>query len=198
MILTLNQKLVILCVLLTVPALFVSNRMKNDSEPQKYIGSLELAEMIKSRESIRLIDLRSAKEYNEFHLPGADNVDPKDFLSNPEILEEQVVFYSGEDPLAVDLWEQLPDDMKMKSNILYGGAVAWYDRILYPKIPLKSSIEDSMLVRHIKDLSRFYGGHPEFVNDPDILNYYHKDLQGGQQKTPQINHKTRTLKRQGC
>ncbi len=193
MALTINQKLVILCLILTLPVLFVSNRIKNESV---YIGPLELAEKIKSREPIRLIDLRSTEEYNEFHLPGAENMEPGDFLSIPDIDEYRVVFYAGDDSLAADLWKQLPGDIRRKTNILYGGAGDWFDRLLYPKIPLDTSTEDSLLVEQIKGLSKFYGGQPEFVKDPDVLEYYHKDIQDDKHKTPSSGHKL--LKRRGC
>jgi len=72
----------------------------------------------------------------------------------------------------------------------------WYDRLLYPKIPLIIPNEDSLLVEKIKELSRFYGGQPEFVKDPDVLLYYHKDILEIEQKTPVLEHKN--FKRTGC
>ena len=194
--LKLNQKLLVLCLMLTIPALFVANQEKENASPQKYIRSLELAQKIKDRESIRLIDLRSEKEYNEFHLPGAENKSKQDFLLYGIVQEGRIIFYSGEDHDAVNLWEELPVHIKVKSRILYGGVSDWYERLLYPKLPVHVSDDDKILVDKIKELSRFYGGQPEFVNDPQVLHYYRKSLHDELSENPVTVHKN--FKRRGC
>ncbi len=177
---SLNQKLAALALAISLAALllgFVSpNGINKANEAPNYISVVSLAQKIKDREPINLIDLRSKKMYDQFHIPTAEHLPLSDLLDRSEFPEGQLVFYSGDDPLSRHLWSELPDAIKLRSLIVYGGVYDWYERLLYPELPMKVDQKDSVVYRQVHDLSLFYGGQAEFVEEKDVMDYYLQDF----------------------
>ena len=129
-----------------------------------FMGVLELAEKIKNREEVLIVDLRDSASFNQFHIPTAKNV-PLDFLDFGSI-EEGMIFCSGDDLLTRRLWDSLPDTLRDHSIILYGGVRDWYDRLLYPTLPYGDTVDEPELLKRIHSLCEFYGGFADFEADP--------------------------------
>lgn len=138
-----------------------------------FIGVVELAQKIRNRESMVLVDLRDQEAYDEFHIPSATQI-PLDEVKG-YLFEQPVIFYSGDDLLARQLWDNLPDSLRDRTTIVYGGVRHWYDRVLYPTLPFGKGVTDSDLLDQIHDLSEFYGGFADF-EESALLDYYKKDL----------------------
>ena len=86
------------------------------SDQPNFISVVELAEQIKDRKEIRLIDLRDSMEYQAFHLPGAlqeDNLKPEE--GTPYIV------YSGDDLLARRFWNGLNESEREQVQVLSHG-----------------------------------------------------------------------------
>ncbi len=175
-----NKKLAVLGFILAFLAMifsfFTPDGLNGVHEKPNYISILTLAEKIKSREHLDLIDLRSEAAYLKFHLPTAQKVSVNEWLSNTITHKDTIVFYSGDDKLTQQLWQELPDTLKPKVKILYGGVHDWYERLLYIKLPVTFPTKDSVIVERIKILNKFYGGRTEFIEDHHLLDYYHTDL----------------------
>lgn len=156
---------------------------KTNKSP-RFIHVIALAKGVKQRENLYLVDLRDSAQFKEFHLPTALNISPDRFSFSDVPDEKTVVFYSGDDWLSRQLWNSLEDSLKERSFILYGGVYDWYDRILYPKLPIKPNAKDSALAEQVHALTGFYGGYAEFVEDNEIMNYYRIDLSETQWPKP--------------
>lgn len=168
---------------------------KNVNERPNYISVLDLAEKIKRREDIQLIDLRSPQEYDEFHLPTARNLSEKDLVQYKMPESNTVVFYSSDDKQTSHLWSILDDQRKKQSYILYGGVHDWYSRLLYPKVPLNITPKDSLLTKKIISLSKFYGGRIEVSEQHHLLDYYRLDLESARSNAKSHHG---SLRRKGC
>lgn len=195
-----NQKLALLAFTLAFLAMIASfiipDGLYSIKQKPSYIPVLDLAEKIMNREKLHLIDLRSEEEYLKFHIPTAQNRAFEEYLSNTTKYKDTIVFYSGDDTLTRQLWNVLPDTLKPKIKILYGGVHDWYERLLYPKLPGTFSTKDSVTMERIKKLNKFYGGRMEFVEDHDLLHYYHKDMTKVLWANPKRTH--HGLVRKGC
>ncbi len=158
-----------------------------------FIGVVELAQMIKNRESMLLVDLRDREAYEAFHIPSATHIPFNEV--NGDLFEQPMIFYSGDDLLARKLWDSLPDSLRDRTTIVYGGVRHWYDHVLYPTLPFGKGLADSVLLDQIHELCEFYGGFAEFERDNTLLNYYKQDLKKVTWPRVQIGGK---LMRKGC
>jgi hypothetical protein len=178
--LTFNQKLAAMAFLLAVASLIASlafpNGPKSVSQAPRFVSVLSLAEQIKNREPLVLIDLREPDLYDEFHLPTAVSISLNEIQEKGLPEGKTYVFYSGDDLLTRHLWISLPQAIKKRSSILYGGVHDWYNYLLYPALPLVVHGEDSVITEKVNALTRFYGGQAEFEKDSSSLAYYSKDL----------------------
>jgi hypothetical protein len=178
--LTFNLKLAAAAFLLAVASLIASlafpNGPKSVSQAPRFVSVLSLAEQIKSREPLVLVDLREPDLYDEFHLPTAVSMSLNEIQEKGLPEGKTYVFYSGDDLLTRHLWISLPQEAKRRSSVLYGGVHDWYNHLLYPTLPLVAHGEDSVMTEKVNALTRFYGGQAEFENDSVGVAYYTRDL----------------------
>lgn len=195
-VLTFNQKLLGvggIIALLTLAVAVVKPAGGHDLPHFKCV--ICLAEQIKNRNPLQLIDLRSDSLYQSFHLPSAVS-NPYESFDHSTLSEERtLIFYSGDDLISRRFWVDLPDSVKERSFILYGGIRDWYERLLFPKLPLNPQVSDTGMVNRVKQLSEFYSGQPEFTNDFTLLDYYYKDLKNA--PWPKYN-RVGSMIRRGC
>ncbi|WP_436515905.1 rhodanese-like domain-containing protein [Ekhidna sp. To15] len=158
-----------------------------------FIGVVELAEKIKNQEKFSLIDLRDSASYAEFHIPKAKNNSLQSL--DLKTIKEPTIFYSGDDLLDRRIWDLLPDSLRTKSHILYGGIRDWYDHLLYPTLPFGDHVNDEKLFKQVHDLCQFYGGYADFKADSLLLDYYRIDLSNS--KWPKVKSVSK-LVRKGC
>ena len=183
----------VLAVLAMISSFIAPEGLKDESDHPDFISVVDLATAIKNREEFRLIDLREVEEFEEFHLPSAVNI-PYDSALKMEF-EGKVIFYSGDDYLAKRLWEKLPQSAKTNVQVLYGGVHDWYEKLLYPELPINSPEEHRPVVNKVMELSTYYGGQIEFVDDVKMLEYYDYDL--SKKYWPRAK-RTNGLMRKGC
>ncbi|WP_339815763.1 rhodanese-like domain-containing protein [uncultured Imperialibacter sp.] len=197
--LTFNQKLAAMAFLLAVASLVVAlafpNGPKSVSQEPRFVSVVTLAERIKNREPLVLIDLREPDLFEEFHLPTAVNMSLNEIQETGLAEGTTYVFYSGDDLLTRHLWISLPPAIKKQSSILYGGVHDWYNHLLYPTLPLEIRGEDSLMAEKVEALTRFYGGQAEFEKDSTGLAYYTKDM--GKASWPVVK-RVGKLMRKGC
>ena len=176
-----------------VMALAFPDGLKGVNRQPQFIGVVELAQKIKNREKMRIVDLRDEEAFEEFHIPTAINT-PLDQIDHT-LIKEPTIVYSGDDLLTRRLWDELPDSIRNRTVIVYGGVHDWFDRVLYPKLPFGNEIKNKKLVNQIHDLCQFYGGFSDFENDPDLMEYYEQDLSSA--SWPKVQ-RSGGLIRKGC
>jgi hypothetical protein len=101
------------------------------------VSALELATWIRDRKpGLRIIDLRKPSEFDEYHLPRAENV-----------AIEKLAFAASETIVLVTDGGALPS-VDRQVFVLRGGMQAWLDDVMSPKTPEAAAI------------GRYFGGVP--------------------------------------
>ena len=107
----------------------------------QFISPDEIADMIISEDPVlQLIDLRTAEEYQEFHLPGAFNIPFSDLLKDDYrfIIDQDFkinVFYSNGSVTANEAW-MITRQLGYSNNyVMEGGLNYWAETIMNPDRP---------------------------------------------------------------
>lgn len=194
---SLNQKLALLGIGIILVTLMVAltfpDGYKEVNKQPNFIGVVELAEKIRSREDFTLIDLRDTASYEEFHLPTAQLIPLEEFSLKSQV--GKVICYSGDDLLARRLWDSLSKSERERTFILYGGVRDWFDYLLYPTLPYGEAVSDPVLLNRIHKLCEFYSGFADFEKDPALMDYYNLDLTRA--PWPKVQ-RSGSLVRKGC
>lgn len=173
--LTLNKRLAAIALLLGFAGLFAGSpyRGSRTSIDAKELGLIvdkevdhvkveELADwIIQGRADFRILDLRSEKEYNEYHIPNSENVMTSQLESYPLLRNEKIVLYSEGGIHSAQAWFLLRAKGYKGVYILLGGLEEWNDRILFPKLPANPSKEQLTAFDKMKEVSKFFGGSPQ-------------------------------------
>ncbi|MEO7455092.1 MAG: rhodanese-like domain-containing protein [Gemmatimonadaceae bacterium] len=127
-----------------------------------HVTALELAQWIKDRKpGLRVLDIRSDSEFNEFHIPSAERLPLEELTKLRPKGNETLVLYSEGGAHAAQGWVLLRSVGFDKVYFLKGGLLDWMDDVMSPMIPEAgiSPASDSMRVR-VGALSRYFGGLP--------------------------------------
>lgn len=172
--LTLNQKLALVAAVLGVLALFAGNPYRGHTTTidVKELGLLveketdhvsvdELADwIIKGKSDFRLIDVRSAKEFEQYHIPSAENIPVGSLLDGGLMRNEKIILYSEGGIHAAQAWFLLKAQRYKNVYILKDGLAEWKDRILFPSLSENASAEEKAAFEKRKAVSAFFGGSP--------------------------------------
>jgi len=107
----------------------------------QYISPDEVADMLINNDpSIQLIDIRSAEEYHEFHLPGAYNIPMSDLLNDEYryVIDQDLkinVFYSNSSVKANEAYIICRQLAYYNNYVLEGGLNHWAEVIMNPEKP---------------------------------------------------------------
>lgn len=126
-----------------------------------HVTPVELADwIIQGRSDYRLIDLRSAGEFSQYHIPTAENV-PLSQLSDYGLARnEKVVLYSEGGIHSAQAWFLLQAEGFSGVYILRGGLDEWKDQVLYPASPPTTDDAQAAAFEKMKEVSRHFGGAP--------------------------------------
>ena len=152
-----NQKLAAAAATLATLALLAGGGT-SDSQHQTFpraesqLGALELAEWIRAqKEGLRIVDVRAAQEYEQFHIPRAQHV-ALDRIGELSLrVGETVVLYSEDDTQVMQAWSVLEAKGVGDLFVLRGGLHAWLDNVMSP--PLTADART-------RELSAYFGGRP--------------------------------------
>jgi rhodanese-related sulfurtransferase len=163
-----NHMLAMLALLGGLAAAFTSFSAKNDLYPTwkyesgrvkggkvDYISASHLADLLYRKDrDLFLLDLRSAKEYQSYHIPTA-RPSGEGTLDRDQKKTTYVVY--GLDP-ELDNREQL-DTLAGKVYVLKGGMEAWFSQVLFPDFS-EYKVRNRDQLEHILRRSKFFGGSP--------------------------------------
>jgi rhodanese-related sulfurtransferase len=123
------------------------------------VSPVELAEWIRDRKpELRVIDPRPAAEFDDYHLPRAENVvAPSSAAFKPT---ETIVLVAGDgqggDGQGID----------HQVYVLRGGVRGWIDEVMNPTITANASPAERAAYQRASIVSRYFGGVPRVVDKP--------------------------------
>ena len=89
--------------------------------------------LIQGKSDFRIIDIRSDKEYQEYHIPGAENI-PMATLEKANLMRNQkIIIYSEGGIHSAQAWMLLRAKDYKGVYILFGGLEEWNEKILFPE-----------------------------------------------------------------
>jgi rhodanese-related sulfurtransferase len=142
------------------PELFVINAISTE----RYISTDLLADRIINQDpTLLLIDTRPEKEFNEFSLPNAVNVQLKDFFDeelnnylNQDIYD--VILFSNDNFYADEVW-MLGNRLGYKNLfVLKGGLNQWFNTIIDPKYPDETMPREAFELYSFRKAAGMYFG----------------------------------------
>jgi len=173
--LSLNRKLALFLLALGFLALFAGSpykgpELKVDASEmamivQKevdHVASEELAGwIVQGNADYRLVDLRAEKDFGEYHIPTAENIQLTGLKDAQLGRNEKIVLYSDGGIHSAQAWFLLKADGYKGVYILRGGLEEWKDNILFPRLADKATPAEVAAFEKAKLLSKFFGGTPQ-------------------------------------
>jgi rhodanese-related sulfurtransferase/uncharacterized membrane protein YedE/YeeE len=130
-----------------------------DYQPVQMIGAHKLAErLMENRGDDVVLDSRSKREYERYHLPTARNVQaitPDHQLAGTG---NAIFVYGAKDKIPPELLQQLTRINPDSVYVLKGGMERWRRGVLFPDLS-NTNLEASELER-VRLISRYFGGDP--------------------------------------
>jgi rhodanese-related sulfurtransferase len=117
--------------------------------------------IITGKADYRLVDVRSAKEYQDYHIPTAENIPVASLFDGGLQRNEKIILYSEGGIHAAQAWFLLRAQRYNDSYILRDGLAEWKDRILFPSIADNAPPEEKSAFEQRKAVSIFFGGTPQ-------------------------------------
>ena len=103
---------------------------------EDHVTALELAQWIRERkQGLRVIDLRSAKAFDEFHIPGAERIALQTLTRTQFGPHETLVLCSDGGAHAAQAWVFLRMRGHRQVYFLRGGVNEWIDQVVNAKKP---------------------------------------------------------------
>jgi rhodanese-related sulfurtransferase len=121
----------------------------------------ELADwIVQGRNDYRLIDVRDAAAYAEYHIPTAESVQLTDLIDYPLSRSEKIVLYSDGSMHSAQAWFLLKAQGYPGAYILLYGLEEWKERVLFPALAAGASPEQTAEFQRRSQVSAFFGGSP--------------------------------------
>lgn len=125
------------------------------------VSPQELADwIIKRKADFRLLDIRPAKEFNNYHIPIAENFSAEDLYKANFLPTEKIIICGNDGFQTAQGWFLLKAKNYKSVYILDGGIKNWENEILFPKIPDNPTEYQQKKFDKIKEVSKFFGGTP--------------------------------------
>ena len=132
-----------------------------------HVGPRDLADwLIAGRSDFRLLDLRGAAEFAEYHIPGAESAPLATLASLPLDRTERIVLYSEGEAHASQAWMLLRAEGFTAAYALTGGLDAWKDDVLFPRLAEATTPEQRAANETLARVSAHFGGRPRVEGAP--------------------------------
>jgi hypothetical protein len=143
-------------IVLSVTAVLVGSPRARTVDP---VNAIHLARWIHDRQpGLRVIDLRSAAAFDDYHLPTAEHLPIGSGATLALSPGQIVVFYAERDDEAIAAARAVRGDGR--AYALAGGVQAWTADVMGPTLPEGASAKDRAAFAEISALSRYFGGTP--------------------------------------
>jgi len=131
-----------------------------DKEDDHVTAGELAASIVEGRSDYRLIDLRSAKDYAEYHVPTAENLTLAALPDASLARNEKIVLYSEGGLHASQAWMLMRAKGFRSVYTLKGGLEQWKDDVLFPTLADKATPQERARFERSAALARFFGGAP--------------------------------------
>ena len=134
---------------------------------EDHVSAVELARLIRARTpGLRVIDLRSAEEFSEYQIPGAERMPLTELTWRPFDPDETIVLYSEGGTHSAQGWFLLRARGIDRVYFLRGGVFEWVDEIMEARIAPDATPAERDAFREVAELSRYFGGQPSVSDRP--------------------------------
>ncbi|MFN2601185.1 MAG: rhodanese-like domain-containing protein [Gemmatimonadaceae bacterium] len=143
----------------------VRSLARNVEKEEDHVTAVELAQWIKDRRpGLRVVDVRSAPDFDAYHIPTAERIDVSQLVDTPFRADETVVLYSDGGAHAAQGWVFLRALGYPHVYFLRGGLYEWLDNVINPTISGNPSDSSRTSWGKVESLSRYFGGVPRSGN----------------------------------
>jgi rhodanese-related sulfurtransferase/uncharacterized membrane protein YedE/YeeE len=144
-----------------------AHRPPPPADQQNSITALELAQWLHDRKpALRVIDLRTAEAFEEYHLPRAERVDATKLAATPFGAKDTIVLISAGGIHAAQGQELLRTSGHRQVYVLRGGVQVWIDDVMSPTVASNASPAERAAFDRVAVLSRYFGGVPRVTDQP--------------------------------
>jgi rhodanese-related sulfurtransferase len=181
--LDLNKKLAIVVVAVAFFSIFLGSPKQGKTvevDTQKITQAIQYKQdsicirtladwLVAGRADFIVVDVRSEKEYMDYHIPTARNISVSELDETDLLRNRRIIIYSSNDIKTAQAWFILRARGYENVYMIYGGIVAWKKKILFPEIPDEPGAVDKPKYAKMIEISEFFGGKPEYAsgNMPD-------------------------------
>jgi len=139
----------------------VRSLARNVEKEEDHVTAVELAQWIKDRHpGLRVIDVRSAPDFDAYHIPTAERIDVSQLVDTPFKGDETIALYSDGGAHAAQGWVFLRALGYQHVYFLRGGLYEWLDNVVNPAISANPSDSARASWGKVESLSRYFGGVP--------------------------------------
>ncbi|MGD8306750.1 MAG: rhodanese-like domain-containing protein [Ignavibacteria bacterium] len=152
--------------------------------------------IIQAKLDYRLIDLRIPEKYNNYNIPGSENVPVYEILNADFSRNEKFLLYSDDEKLSAQAWFLLKADNHKNVYLLKGGMEGWKTNVLFPSLISEATPEQIQSFEKMKQVSKYFGGQPQIGNSKNVMN----NETPVPKSPPKINviQKKKKKSREGC
>jgi rhodanese-related sulfurtransferase len=165
-----------------------------------HISAIELAERIVGRDrNLRILDLRSRQEYDEFHIPSARHATLADIANEQIPRDSTVVLYSEGGAHSAQAWVLMRMRGYRNVYFLREGIYEWISRVHEPRLATDATAMEREEFKVAQELSRFFGGVPlSGVPRAEVPVGYWTGSSPRQQKAAPVQQTIARIRRRGC
>jgi rhodanese-related sulfurtransferase len=125
--------------------------------------------ILEGRQDYRLIDLRTAEEFDAYHVPTAERISIAELAAGALPRNEKIVLYSAEGIHSAQAWFLLEAQRYPAVYILLGGLAQWNEQVLYPEAPPQGAApREGAAFARAAERARFFGGSPRAASAPGV------------------------------
>ena len=144
----------------------VAELTREISTEADHVDAIVLADWIRVRRSgLRVLDVRTRAEFDEFHLPSAESAPLETIVALRPSSSETVVLYSAGGAHAAQAWVLLRALGHRNVFFLAGGLEEWMAEVMTPVIPDDPDLAATMPWSRIVDVSLYFGGTPKSAGE---------------------------------
>jgi rhodanese-related sulfurtransferase len=141
-------------------AIDVAALARTVAREEDHVTALELAQWIKDRRpGLHVLDVRSAEEYDRYHLPTAVRLALDSLAIAPFHVDDTLVLYSEGGAHAAQAWVFLRALGYRNVYFLRGGLYEWLEQVMNPTLTDTTAAGRDAFSR-AASLSRYFGGVP--------------------------------------
>jgi rhodanese-related sulfurtransferase len=146
------------------------------SSKKSYINPEQFADtLISKKQNLTVVDLRDKKDYNDYHIPSAINVNATRIDPSTFDQKNMIVLYSGRNNISKTIQYKFEKEGFKKAYFLNGGIDDWMDKILFPVLLKNSSEAEKKNFENIERRSMYFGGQPEREDENSVKKIYRRE-----------------------